>query len=111
LILKVPALPVLRGTIDLALGHHRRYRRKELVARVEQAGFAVERVRYLNLIGALGWWFNAHVLRKRKQSLVQIQFFDRYLMPLIAWGERRWEPPFGQSLLVVARKPSEPEPQ
>lgn len=110
LILKVPALPVLHGTIDEALGHHRRYRRKDLLALVDRAGFFTERHVFLNFIGALGWWINAHVLRRRKQSLGQIRFFDRYLMPLIVWWEQRWPPPLGQSLLVVCRKVFQSEP-
>jgi SAM-dependent methyltransferase len=111
LIVKVPALQALHGTIDQALGHHRRYRRQELLGRLKEAGFHAKRHQYLNPIGAIGWWVNAHLLRRRKQSRLQIRFFDRFVVPFSSWLEGRWPPPFGQSLLAICRKVTEVAPQ
>src|SRR4029077_684540 len=42
LVLLVPALPALYGTLDRALGHYRRYGRRDLQHRLEDAGYRVE---------------------------------------------------------------------
>src|SRR5207302_602970 len=55
LLLLVPAHPFLYGTIDRALEHARRYRRRELRAKLGAAGFAIEALQYVNPVGALGW--------------------------------------------------------
>lgn len=107
LILKVPALQSLHGTIDRALGHHRRYRRRELLGILKRAGFLPDRCQYINLVGALGWWVNSHVLRRQAQSPIQVRLYDRFVVPLASRVEALWRPPFGQSLLAICRKTSE----
>jgi hypothetical protein len=37
------------------------------------------------------------------------RFYDRWVIPAVRAVERRWSPPFGQSLLAVAQKPLERE--
>lgn len=50
LLVTVPAFPMLWGSVD-DLGHHyRRYQRRELVAKVEAAGFSVRLVHFFNSI-------------------------------------------------------------
>src|SRR5262249_19017155 len=61
LVVIVPALPGLYGAIDKAIGHQRRYTRDELAQKLGAAGFAVEHIRYFNVIGVLGWWLNARL--------------------------------------------------
>src|SRR6266540_6060231 len=46
LVLLVPALRALYGTLDHALGHHRRYGRAELVAKLRDAGLSPRHVEY-----------------------------------------------------------------
>jgi len=48
LVLTVPAFGWLWGSVDELGHHHRRYRRRELVTRVEAAGFDVDLDRYFN---------------------------------------------------------------
>ncbi len=49
-LLTVPAFPFLWGNID-DIGHHfRRYRRRELVRKIESSGFRIREVRYYNFI-------------------------------------------------------------
>jgi SAM-dependent methyltransferase len=103
LILKVPALPALYGTIDRALGHERRYRAGQLRRLVAEAGFVDPELSYMNMIGAVGWWINGRVWRRTAQSPAQIRTFER-MVPLIQRLERKWAPPFGQSLVIVCRK-------
>ena len=103
LALLVPALPALYGSLDEALRHYRRYEKDALRRLVAEAGFAVEKVRYLNRPGVFGWWLNSRVFRRRVLPRQQLGAF-RWLMPLLR-AEEDAEPSFGMSLLVLARKP------
>ena len=103
-LLKVPAIPALYGTIDRAIGHARRYRFDVLRRLLKDAGFIEVRQHYMNLVGFFAWWMNARVWRRTVQSAAQIRAFDRWVVPVSRSLERRWSPPFGQSLVAVCRK-------
>ncbi len=107
LLLFVPAGTYLYGTLDLALGHHRRYERSTLAPLVQTVGFDIERLDYLNLAGIFGWWLNSRVLGRHLLPAGQLQLFNR-LAPFFIAGERflraLWNVPLGQSLLCVARR-------
>ena len=70
----------------------------------EQAGLRVKSSRYWNAVGFFGWWTNAHILKRKAQSSAQIEFFDRYIVPVSSRLEAFINPPFGQSLFVVLQK-------
>src|SRR6058998_1352393 len=57
-VLIIPALRGLYGTIDKAIGHHRRYTRREIAEKLGTAGFAVEHVSYFNVLGVPAWYLN-----------------------------------------------------
>jgi SAM-dependent methyltransferase len=97
----VPAFASLYGPVDRKLGHYRRYTRQSLAATAHNAGLSVREMRYLNAPGFFGWWLNARILKRDAQSAAQIAVFDRYLVPLTAWVESIFRPPFGQSLFAV----------
>jgi len=50
LLLTVAALPLLYGAHDRALGHFRRYSRRQLAALVQRNGFTIERLTYFNTV-------------------------------------------------------------
>jgi 2-polyprenyl-3-methyl-5-hydroxy-6-metoxy-1,4-benzoquinol methylase len=102
LVLVVPAMPGLYGSLDRALGHFRRYDRAGLMALVSAAGFVVQEARFLNRPGVAGWWLNARLLRRRLLPAMQLRLFT-WLMPLLRL-EARQTPRFGLSLLVLATK-------
>ena len=104
-VLIVPAFQALHGPIDEQLGHYRRYNRKSMRELARSAGFDIQTVRYMNLIGFFGWWANARIFRRETQSEVQIDLFDRYIVPTMSTLENIAAPPFGQSLFAVLRKP------
>jgi glycosyltransferase involved in cell wall biosynthesis len=102
LVLLVPAMPSLYGTLDVNLNHYRRYEADGLRALVSGAGFEVESLRYLNRPGVAGWWLNSRVLKRKILPRQQTRAF-RLFLPLLRREERR-PPSFGMSLLVLARK-------
>jgi hypothetical protein len=103
-VLLVPAFPELYGPIDRKLGHYRRYKQRSVASLAERCGLAVRRIRYMNTVGLLGWWWNARVLRREVQSAAQIELFDRVVAPLMSRVEDLVPPPFGQSLLAVLER-------
>jgi SAM-dependent methyltransferase len=50
LVVTAPACPWLWSEHDVALGHRRRYRHRDLLAKIEAAGFDVERETYFNAL-------------------------------------------------------------
>lgn len=97
-----PAAPRLYCGIDRRLGHCRRYTKEELVLKMRKAGFHVIHARYHNVVGALGWWFQGQVLRKRSIGSGDVRGFE-WLMPLLRFLDR-FESRFSLSLLAVGEK-------
>jgi SAM-dependent methyltransferase len=101
-LLLVPALPRLFGAIDEAVGHHRRYTPPSLRAVLEQNGFEVERLEWMNLVGIPGWFLNSRVMRRRTVPRMQLKLYD-WLAPWLARAESHVKLPVGMSLFAVAR--------
>jgi SAM-dependent methyltransferase len=101
IVLIVPASQALYGAIDRNLGHYRRYSPASIRELARRAGLSVRKLRYWNMVGFFGWWFNSHVLKREAQSERQIRVFDRYIVPPMSRIEAMMKPCFGQSLLVV----------
>ena len=102
LVVLVPALPALFGSIDEAVGHYRRYTKETLARTLEDGGFEVERLQWMNLVGIPGWFVNARVLKRRAVPALQLRLYDQ-LAPLLAEAESRLQVPIGMSLFAVAR--------
>jgi SAM-dependent methyltransferase len=102
LVILVPALMSLYGTIDEAIGHFRRYDPATLRAVIETNGFEVESLEWLNLLGIPGWFVNSRLLRRRAVPGLQVRLYDR-IAPLLARFESNVKLPVGMSLLAVAR--------
>jgi len=102
LVLLVPALSWLYGTLDQHLRHFRRYEKEELQEKLGQAGFALEDIRFVNRVGILGWFVNGRILRRSVLPRSQLQAFKLFF-PLLRREEQN-PPPTGMSLLAIARK-------
>lgn len=103
LLLFVPALQGIYGTLDQELLHFRRYGKNQVRALAAQAGFAEEAGFYVNGPGVFGWWLNGKLLKRRYFAPRQIALYDR-LIPLIAGWENLVHPPAGQSFFYVGGK-------
>lgn len=103
-VLIVPAFEALYGPIDRRLGHFRRYTKRSVRTLARNTGYVPAVLRYMNVIGMLGWYCNAHILRFTEQSARQIAIFDKYCVPVMRRLESWIAPPFGQSLFAVLEK-------
>jgi SAM-dependent methyltransferase len=101
----VPALPLLFGSLDEAVGHVRRYRRRPLREVIEHAGFVVEELRYVDVLGVLPWLVAGRVLRRPGLDPSAARLYDAIGVPLTRALERRVRVPLGKNLACVARWP------
>ncbi len=109
LLVFVPACPWLYGTLDEEVGHARRYTLRGLKRLVQGSGFAVETIRYFDLLGVLPWFFLGRVRRMREFSPRWARLYDRLVVPIARAIEKYFKPPLGKNLICIAR-PAEADP-
>lgn len=105
IVLWVPGYPQLYGDFDRKVGHVRRYTPKTLRACVEAAGLSVEMLRPINLLGGIAWWFAVRRAGVSYPKPAVVRLYDRIVVPTTRFIERLVRPPFGQTVLCVARVP------
>jgi len=101
----VPAFQVLFSANDRRVGHVRRYRKSMLVERIREAGFAVERARYVDSIGffaGLAYRFLGN--RDGGLNLDAVRLYDRAVFPVSRVLDRLAWPLLGKNLLVRATR-------
>jgi glycosyltransferase involved in cell wall biosynthesis/ubiquinone/menaquinone biosynthesis C-methylase UbiE len=108
LILWVPAMEWLYSDLDRRIGHYRRYHLKHVRRLLGEAGFEAAEIRYVNAIGALGWWVMAKQLGRRPTSAASVQLFERLVVPVQRRVDDRTRLPWGQSIFAVGVRPREP---
>ena len=103
ILLYVPACSWAYGEIDKALGHYRRYSKHGLKELGHRCGLDVVSSRYVNFIGAFGWWWCS---RARKQTDIKrdnVKLVDRFV-PYLSAAEKLVKPVVGQSLFMAFKK-------
>ncbi|MBO0861619.1 MAG: class I SAM-dependent methyltransferase [Chloracidobacterium sp.] len=102
LALLVPAHRFLYGAFDRAVGHYRRYEKRELAGKLEKTGFAPREMKFFSLAAALPWLINGRLLKRDYIPTGQANLANR-LVPLLRL-ERLIGPPCGLSLIAIAQK-------
>jgi SAM-dependent methyltransferase len=105
LVLYVPAFPVLYTAMDRKVGHLRRYRRAQLEAAVELAGYRVDQCRYADSLG----FFATLVYRlagSRRGDLNEaaVVAYDRYAFPVSRVLDRSVGSWFGKNLALIGHR-------
>ena len=112
IVLVCPAFPFAMSPVDIATGHVRRYTRRSMTAALTEAGLEVFDVRYANSLGLLCYYAFTTLLRKQPSKGATMTFYDRRLVPVVRFAERLVKrPPFGQSVVAVARVRPRPYPE
>ncbi len=106
IVLWVPGYMQLYGSFDRRVGHVRRYTPATLRASIVAAGLVPRDVRPVNLLGGIAWWLAVRRggLGSPRPGLLRI--YDGVIVPVTRALERRFTPPFGQSVLAVATVPA-----
>jgi SAM-dependent methyltransferase len=109
LVLFVPSLPVLYGTLDERVDHVRRYTKRTLTAAIEAAGLDVVRIEYFDFLGMFPWFLIGRVLRRtswgQSPSGGGLEVYDRLVVPVCRAFDRLIGPPVGKNLIAVGRRP------
>ena len=103
LIIIVPAHMFLYSNFDENIGHFRRYSLASLRNHLNNSGFSIRTLKYLNIWSAVGWFLWMKLLRNKKMPNSPVLIFDR-LGRLLLFFERYLNPPFGISVYAVAEK-------
>jgi SAM-dependent methyltransferase len=104
LVLYLPAMNCIYGSIDRELQHYRRYNKSMMCDLFKGLPLHVEKIKYFNSIGALGWFYTNRVLKRRSQSSGMVQVYDRYVFPTMNTVEKLAPTFFGANLLIVAKR-------
>jgi glycosyltransferase involved in cell wall biosynthesis len=105
-IILVPAHQWLYTGVDRALGHVRRYTRRELELKMCAAGFEVVHSQGFNRLGSMGWFVSGKILRRTTLSAGQMKLYE-WLLPVAKLFERLPVLPH-LSVIAVGRKPTHP---
>jgi ubiquinone/menaquinone biosynthesis C-methylase UbiE len=111
IVLVCPAFPFAMSPVDIATGHVRRYTKRSMSKALTDAGLEVVSVRYANSIGLICYYAFTSMLKKQPSTGGTMTFYDRLVVPAVRLVERViGRPPFGQSVLAVARVKEDADP-
>jgi SAM-dependent methyltransferase len=106
----VPAFMVLFSGLDKAVGHYRRYHKRELTKKIQSAGFEIIECKFVDSIGFFASLFIRIVGYKSVGNIggsKSLKFYDSVVFPVSQVLDRlglRYL--FGKNLLVIATKTS-----
>ena len=107
----VPAFMCLYNELDLAVGHYRRYKKKELIEKLSLAGYKSVDSYYVDSIGFFAWLYlsvKGYNSTNKLGSNNSLEFYDKFIYPISRFfdlvGSRLF---FGKNLLVLAKKSTE----
>ncbi len=112
-VITVPAFESLWGVQDDVSHHKRRYRKPQLAARITGAGLECVEVVYFNYMLFMPIWLARQIIRVlrigvKNENVVNTLLLNRLLTAIFSFdvlSARRVRPPFGVSILAVARRP------
>jgi len=110
IVITVPTFPSLWGLQDDVAHHKRRYRRRDLLEKLEKSGFECDKGFHFNFLLFAPIWTARQVIRLAKVKLksenqINSPLLNRILKAIFYLDvalARRLNPPFGVSLLILA---------
>jgi SAM-dependent methyltransferase len=105
-VLFVPAMPSLYGSLDFKSGHYRRYDRALLRSVIEQAGLEIDELEYMDIVGVVPYFLMYRLLAVPTLDAGSSALYDRVLVPISRLIQRGvGAPAVGKNLVAVARRP------
>jgi hypothetical protein len=95
-----PAFNHLYSPFDEAIGHHRRYARKD-AKRLTVQSLILKQLFFLDSCGYFMSAANRLILRSSQPSIYQVQFWDKVIVPVSAITDKMFSHLFGKSLAMV----------
>ena len=103
LIILSPAFPALYSNFDKAIGHYKRYTKKELLSIMPESMNKIS-LRYLDSSGFFLSFANKTLLKQKYPTRNQINFWDSYIVPISKISDRIVNYSFGKSILGIWEK-------
>lgn len=105
LLIYVPAFNSLYSSMDRFVGHVRRYKRSELIEKIEKTGLIVVKSSYVDSLGFFASlalkYFGADSGRLNRKA---VSIYDRYIFPVSEMLDLVLGKIFGKNVYVIARK-------
>lgn len=105
LVILVPAFQSLYNSLDVELGHFKRYNKISLSRLLTDNGFKLRRISYFNSMALVGWWFFGSLLERKHITNSQIRFYDSFV-PFFRVLDRPMNNLLGLSLIAIAERPN-----
>jgi hypothetical protein len=95
-----PAFNFLYSPFDKAIGHQRRYARKD-AGRLTARSLTLKRVFFLDSVGYFVSAVNRLIMRSSQPSVRQIQLWDKAIVPVSTFTDKIFSRLFGRSVVMV----------
>jgi SAM-dependent methyltransferase len=109
LALYLPAFNYLYSDFDAAIGHYRRYEKQDLISKLRNVNFVIERCEYADSIGFFAWLTTKGKksdLSTRVNNDVKLRLYDQYIFPISSIFDRLgMKYILGKNLLAIVKKP------
>lgn len=110
IVITVPTFPSLWGLQDDVAHHKRRYRRRDLLARISESGLDSRKCFHFNFLLFVPIWLARQVIRLagvrlKSENQINTPLLNRVLKGIFSLDvaiARKLGPPFGVSLLILA---------
>lgn len=103
LVVLSPAFPHLFSPFDRAIGHYRRYTKK-MMRKLTPQGLELHSNRYYDSVGYFASVLNKVLLRQQYPSIRQVQFWDRWMVPVSRVTDQLCFHAFGKCIIAVWKK-------
>lgn len=104
LLIYVPAMPALYGAFDRSVGHFRRYTPRHLRRVLDESGYRIVVLKYIDMLGVAPWYLINTLLGAKTINPAMASVYDMIGVPFTRFVESAIDAPFGKNLIVVAAK-------
>src|SRR5262249_32191136 len=102
-----PAFNWLYSPYDRAIGHYRRYTRRD-AKRLTVPQLSLQQTFFLDSIGLFASLTNRLLLRATAPSSRQIAVWDRMMVPMSIYTDRLFGAMFGRTIIMIWKKSGRP---
>tara|TARA_B100000029_G_scaffold511063_1_gene604068 strand:- start:911 stop:1645 length:735 start_codon:yes stop_codon:yes gene_type:complete len=109
LVLYLPAFPILYSDLDKAVGHYRRYTKKDISDKLRKAGFLIEKIYFADSIGFFAS-LAVKILGCKSVdvlgNLKTLKFYDSVIFPISkVFDTIGLQYLFGKNIVIIAKTP------
>lgn len=100
----LPAFNILYSAFDKKIGHFRRYTKKDIVEKLQKAGFEIKFAKYTDSLGFLMALAYKFIDKSGTINKDSVAVYDKFIYPLSQFLDVIFSPFFGKNVEVLAIK-------